>query len=360
MKFGIFDHLDRKDLPLARFYEERLKFVSAADRLGLASYHIAEHHCSPAGMAPRPSVFLSAVAQRTKRIRLGPMAYALANYDPLILAEEICMLDHLSNGRVDIGVGRGVSPWELMIFGINAPESKDIFRESMEVILKAFTQDVVDHRTDRFRYYDAPMEIKPLQAPYPPLWYPTSHPGSRDYAAAHGMHLVAGWAPNPRIKQILDLYREAWERHGNAPLRAITPYKEPYLGSVRHVVVAETDDDAIRIARESRDGWVRRLEELPETFGFSGVFLTNDFDAARKGGSVIAGTPDTVREEMARHIDETGVNYVLCQFAFGNIAHEAEMRSLKLFATEVMPHLATPEIVPLPAPARRARARARV
>jgi alkanesulfonate monooxygenase SsuD/methylene tetrahydromethanopterin reductase-like flavin-dependent oxidoreductase (luciferase family) len=90
------------------------------------------------------------------------------------------------------------------------------------------------------------------------------------------------------------------------------------------------------------------------------VFLTNDFDAARKGGSVIAGTPDTVREEMARHIEETGVNYVLCQFAFGNISHEAEMRSLKLFATEVMPHLATPEIVPLPAPARRARARAGV
>ena len=342
MKFGIFDHLDRKDMPLAQFYEERLKFVAAADKLGITSYHCAEHHCAPAGMAPQPGVWLSAVAQRTKKIRFGPMAYGLTFHEPLILAEEICMLDHLSGGRLDLGVGRGVSPWEAMLFNIRAPESKYIFHEAMQVLLKCFTSDVLNHKGDRFKYYDVPMEMRPLQKPYPPLWYPTSHPGSREYAAKHGMHLVAGWAPNARVKQILDLYSEAWEKNKSAPLRLLKPAEEPYLGSVRQVVVGETDAEANRLAKFARDGWIHQLEHLPQTYGFTGVFVQPEYEDARKGGSIISGTPEKVRDQMERHIAESGVNYVLVQLAFGNITHEEEMRSLRLFAEEVMPHFVKP------------------
>ena len=219
MKFGIFDHLDRRDQPLGQFYEERLQLVEAADELGITSYHTAEHHWNPVGMAPLPGIFLSSAAQRTKRIRLGPMGYALAFHNPLLLAEEICMLDHLSGGRLDLGVGRGISPWEMQIFGVTLPESRDLFRETFELMLQCLTSERVTHRGQCYQYYDVPMEIRPLQEPCPPLWYPSTSPIMRDYIARHGMHLVTGWAPSARVKQAVDHYREVWQQHKDDPLR---------------------------------------------------------------------------------------------------------------------------------------------
>src|ERR1700752_3015947 len=112
MDFGIFDHLDRSDLPLNEFYEARLKLIEAYDQADFYAYHVAEHHSTPIGMAPSPSVFLAAIAQRTQRLRFGPMVYALPLHHPLRLIEEICMVDQLSGGRLEIGFGRGSSPSE--------------------------------------------------------------------------------------------------------------------------------------------------------------------------------------------------------------------------------------------------------
>jgi alkanesulfonate monooxygenase SsuD/methylene tetrahydromethanopterin reductase-like flavin-dependent oxidoreductase (luciferase family) len=103
MEFGIFDHLDRYDIPLQQYYADRLKLVAQYDAAGFYSYHLAEHHATPLGMAPSPSVFLAAVAERTRRLRFGPLVYALPLYHPLRLIEEICMLDQMSGGRLDIG-----------------------------------------------------------------------------------------------------------------------------------------------------------------------------------------------------------------------------------------------------------------
>jgi Coenzyme F420-dependent N5,N10-methylene tetrahydromethanopterin reductase and related flavin-dependent oxidoreductases len=105
MQFGIFDHLDRNKSPLKDYYEARLQLIEMYDREGFYAYHVAEHHSTPLGMAPSPSVFLSAVAQRTKRLRFGPLVYALPLYHPIRLIEEICMLDQMSGGRLDIGFG---------------------------------------------------------------------------------------------------------------------------------------------------------------------------------------------------------------------------------------------------------------
>src|SRR3954469_17457218 len=103
MQFGIFDHLDRNSLPLAAFYEQRLKLIEAYERAGFRSYHIAEHHFTPLGMAPSPSVFLACIAQRTRRLRFGPLVLPLSVHHPLRVVEEICMLDHISGGRLDLG-----------------------------------------------------------------------------------------------------------------------------------------------------------------------------------------------------------------------------------------------------------------
>src|SRR5690349_24480224 len=134
MEFGIFDHLDRNDLPLNEFYEARLKLIEAYERAGIYAYHVAEHHSTPIGMAPSPSVFLSAIAQRTKTLRFGPMVYLLPLYHPIRLSEEIAMLDQLSHGRLDVGVGRGRSPIELMLYGTDFKASQAIFEEALSVI----------------------------------------------------------------------------------------------------------------------------------------------------------------------------------------------------------------------------------
>lgn len=101
MKIGVFDHMDRGLVPLDRLYEERLKRVEAYDRAGFHGYHVAEHPATPLGVAPSPGVWLAAVAQRTKRLRFGPLVYLLPLYRPIKLLEEIRMLDQISGGRPD-------------------------------------------------------------------------------------------------------------------------------------------------------------------------------------------------------------------------------------------------------------------
>src|SRR3974377_1634423 len=112
MEFGIFDHLDRYGNSLADYYEDRLRIVEVYDRAGFYAYHLAEDHWTPLGMEPSPSVFLAAVAQRTRRLRFGPLVWAMPLHHPLRLIEEICMLDQLSRGRLEIGFGRGSVPIE--------------------------------------------------------------------------------------------------------------------------------------------------------------------------------------------------------------------------------------------------------
>ena len=113
MKIGLFDHVEHGKRPLATLFDERLAFAKAADEAGIYCLHVAEHHATPLNMVPVPGVYLGAVARATKRMRLGPLVYLLPLYSPLRLIEEICILDHLSYGRMEVGVGRGVSPFEL-------------------------------------------------------------------------------------------------------------------------------------------------------------------------------------------------------------------------------------------------------
>ena len=130
MDLGIFDHLDRREVPLDEFYESRLRLLEKYDAAGFSAYHLAEHHATPLGLAPVPGIFLAAATQRTRRIRLGPCVYCLPLYDPLRLIEEVCMLDQLSRGRFDLGVGRGIVPYEMAYFNLHHLETEEIYREA--------------------------------------------------------------------------------------------------------------------------------------------------------------------------------------------------------------------------------------
>src|ERR1700681_584899 len=134
MKIGLFDHIEHGDRPLSTLFDERLRFAEAADAAGIYCLHVAEHHATPLNMVPVPGVYLGAVARATKRMRLGPLVYLLPLYSPLRLIEEICMLDHLSGGRLEVGVGRGVSPFELKYHKIEHEDSAQIFIESVNSV----------------------------------------------------------------------------------------------------------------------------------------------------------------------------------------------------------------------------------
>ena len=237
MDFGVFDHLDRQGVALADIYEDRLQIVEAYDRAGFYAYHLAEHHSTPLGMAPSPSVFLSAVAQRTERLRFGPLVWAMPLHHPLRLIEEICMLDHLSRGRLEIGFGRGSVPIELAYYGTNPDEAQETYAEAVELVLRGLTHEVLDFAGKRYCFRGVPMEMAPLQRPHPPIWYGVHMPDSAERAARRNLNVVS-LDPVPETRLCIDRYRMIWPQ--------VHPRTIPFpkLGLGRFIVVAPTDAEA--------------------------------------------------------------------------------------------------------------------
>jgi alkanesulfonate monooxygenase SsuD/methylene tetrahydromethanopterin reductase-like flavin-dependent oxidoreductase (luciferase family) len=332
MEFGIFDHLDRYDISLQQYYADRLKLVAQYDAAGFYSYHLAEHHATPLGMAPSPSVFLAAVAERTRRLRFGPLVYALPLYHPLRLIEEICMLDQMSGGRLDIGFGRGASPIELAIFGEDPAKAEATYVEALELVINGLTQRSLTFHGERFHFDNVPMLIEPLQKPHPPIWYGVHSPESAERAARQGLNTVSLDGP-AQAKITTERYREVWrERRGTAPL--------PKLGIGRFIVVGESDTEAMALARRAYPLWNASFTHLFRAHGRSPRHpRPSDFDGVIKAGQGIAGTPDTVSRYLRAQVEETGANYIVGQFAFGDLTLVECQRSISLFAEAVMPAL---------------------
>ena len=190
MKFGIFDHVDIGRESVEDLFRMRLDLVEAYERAGFYAYHVAEHHSTPLGVAASPSVLLAAVTQRTRTLRLGPLVYMLSLYHPLRALEEICMLDQMSGGRLELGVGRGINPFEIGYYGVDPKEAQDIYIEGLQVILKGMEVDKLTHEGKHFCYRDVPVILKPLQQPRPPIWYGVSRPEGTTFAAKSKWNMV--------------------------------------------------------------------------------------------------------------------------------------------------------------------------
>jgi len=340
MKIGVFDHLDKRAEPLGQFYEDRLAFTRSLDEAGFYSYHIAEHHATPLGMAPSPNVYLAAVARETKQLRFGPLVYLLPLYHPVRLIEEIAMIDNLSQGRLDMGVGRGISPYEVGSYDLDPVDTREMFAEGLDLLLKGLTSDRLDHQGKWYRVNDVPLELHPVQKPFPPLWYGAGNESGALVAARYGMHFVT-LGDDGRCKNLIARYREMWEEAKDDPHRATAP-AEPMIGVGRHLFLADTDAEAERLAAQAYKHWYDALAKLWRDHGanpVTGMMIENYADA-RRGGQCIIGTPETVRTELIAQIADVGYNYLVCQIAWGDLGHTREMRSLQLFVDEVMPAIA--------------------
>src|SRR5215470_17037393 len=282
MKFGIFEHMDDSGVPLGRQFESRLSLLEACDRYGFYAYHLAEHHGTPLGLAPSPGLFLAAVAQRTKRLRFGPLSYSLPLYHPIRLIEEICMLDQMSGGRFELGVGRGISPYELAHAGVNFLESAEMYEEALEVILAGLAGGPLTHRGRHCRYTNRPIELEPLQRPHPPLWQGVGSPQAAAGAARRGANIV-GTAPNATLKTLVDAYASSRaDRSGGSP---------PLLGAQRHVYVADTDAQARDEARGPYKVWYDSISYLWRKFGSAPIRFADSLDRALAIDAAIVGSP---------------------------------------------------------------------
>jgi alkanesulfonate monooxygenase SsuD/methylene tetrahydromethanopterin reductase-like flavin-dependent oxidoreductase (luciferase family) len=255
MKFGIFEHMDDSGTPVGRHFENRLSLIEAYDRYGFYAYHLAEHHGTPLGLAPSPGLFLAAVAQRTKRLRFGPLVYSLPLYHPIRLIEEICMLDQMSGGRFELGVGRGVSPIEVGFYGVNPADGPRQFPEALKVIKQGLTVDELTFSGEFYKFNKVPMVLKPVQRPYPPLWYGVLTPDAAYWAALESANIVTLLPPKP-ARAIIEKYRLEWRNFGRSDDEL------PLMGISRHMVLADTDAEAIRIAERAYRVWLKHMELL--------------------------------------------------------------------------------------------------
>jgi alkanesulfonate monooxygenase SsuD/methylene tetrahydromethanopterin reductase-like flavin-dependent oxidoreductase (luciferase family) len=174
LQFGIFDHIEPvPGLTLSQIYRERLLLLERYDAAGFYAYHLAEHH-TPAvhSLAPSQNVFLAAASQRTRQLRLAPCVYVLPLHHPLRLMEEICMLDQLSEGRLDIGVGRG-GVLEAYFWGSDADVERNYTRylEILDIVKNGLSREELTYNGELYTFDALPMRLHPLQQPCPPMWY---------------------------------------------------------------------------------------------------------------------------------------------------------------------------------------------
>ncbi len=329
MLFAVFDHNDSTGLPAARQLDQRLELVAAYERLGYYAYQLAEHHGTPLGIAT-PHLMLAAASRLTSSIRLGTLISILPIVPPMRMVEEAATLDQLTNGRLVLGVGRGVSPIEIGFHGVPEAEAQPRFDEAFEILRLGLSSDVVDFHGTYYDVDSAPVVTRPVQQPLIP-WYATRTPDKARWCARLGMPMMA-LVPSPQVRTLTDAYRAEWAALGRAEADL------PPLGVSRQIVLAETTEKAQEIAGRAFAPFAANLSYLWKKFDVAmppGVSSGN-FESAASGHRY-AGDPDGARAWVAEHAATAGINYFSLEFAFGDMTFAETLRSAELFATEVMP-----------------------
>ncbi len=334
MKFGVFDHMDDSGTPLSQQFEVRMKLAEAYELFGFYAYHLAEHHGTPLGLAPSPGLFMAALAQRTKRLRFGPLVYLLPLYHPLRLIEEICMLDHMSGGRLELGVGRGVSPIEVGFFGVDPVDGPRQFPEALRLIKQGLISELLNFEGEFYRFKDVPMVLSPLQKPHPPLWYGVATPEASVWAAREKANIVTR-AAAPAARAIADRFRAEWNALGQAQ------DPSPLIGLNRHIVLADDADEACHVIARAYRRWRRHMEILWVRHGHQfPLALPQEVGPLLAAGGAFAGTAAGARRYIAEQIETSGANYFICGIAFGDITLEEGTRTAELLGREVIPQFA--------------------
>ena len=200
MKLGLFDHMQKHDRPALSYvelYKNHLEVVECADQAGMDFYFVAEHHFDMGfSECPSPGSFLGAASQRTKRIRLGPLVYVLPLWNPIRVAEEVALLDNLTEGRLECGFGAGIGPFSFAAYNIPWEQKREMTLEALQIIRGIWTHESFTFEGRYFKCKDVDLSIPLVQKPHPPLWMPTRSKDSIEEAARQRHQhdpVGAGW-----------------------------------------------------------------------------------------------------------------------------------------------------------------------
>jgi alkanesulfonate monooxygenase SsuD/methylene tetrahydromethanopterin reductase-like flavin-dependent oxidoreductase (luciferase family) len=336
---GLFDWIDSDGVRDAgQLYRERLDLLADAEGQGFDIYHLAEHHGTPLGLAPSPSVFLAAAAMRTTRIRLCPLVYVLPLYQPTRLAEEIAMLDQLSGGRLEIGFGRGGNPYELLAYGIERTDAQRLYDQNFNAVMHALTSGLAGALpTD----VTTEIPVRVRQVPHPPVWYPSSNPESIPQLGKKGINTILGFSfRSPNVEETRRRRDEYFGGVGDIPPG--TPAggagaPTPRFGIMRNIYVGDSDAAARERALEAMEVFYRQFTAVWRRHGDDRFGAAQDFARAIDQGLVIAGSARTVRAQLTEMLRASGANHFAGAFAFGSLSYAEARSSLVRFGQQVAP-----------------------
>jgi alkanesulfonate monooxygenase SsuD/methylene tetrahydromethanopterin reductase-like flavin-dependent oxidoreductase (luciferase family) len=327
--------------PSARSSEEifarGVEIAQAAETLGFRNVWLAEHHFSTYGYLSRPVQLATYIAARTTRLRVGTAVIVVPLHHPLVIAEEIATLDLLAGGRADIGLGRGYQHYEFERFGLELSSSRARWEEAVDVLMLAFEGTPFTYEGKFFRIPETTVFPRPVQRPRPPIWITAQSPDSVEAAVRRGFNVLTGGfgVPLERMGEFRKLFD-----------RLVTEVKPPEplsVGVQRAVYVTDSEADARAAAEEAR--WNMRVT----------LSLRNHYERVERGRAVpvpapsepstddlldrylVIGTPDTVIRQIRRVQDVVGITHFNCSFWFGDLEQARVLRSMEMFAREVMP-----------------------
>ena len=318
-------------------YSRAVDIAQAAETLGFSNVWLAEHHFSTYGYLSRPAQLATFLAAKTTRLRVGTAVIVVPLHHPLVIAEEIATLDQLAGGRVDIGLGRGYQHYEFERLGLELDTARARWEESVDIILKAFTGEPFTYAGKLFQIPETTIFPQPLQKPHPPIWVTAQSPESVEATVRRGFNLLTGGFGVP-IERMAD-FRRQFDRL----ISELKPSRMPAVGVQRAVYVTENAADALAAAEEAR--WNMRVT----------LSLRNHYEKVERGRAVavpgpkepdtddlldrflVIGTPDTVIRQITRVKEMVGITHFNCSFWFGDLEHPRIMKSMQLFAKEVLP-----------------------
>jgi luciferase family oxidoreductase group 1 len=343
MNFGTFLLMQS---PSARssqeIYARAVDLAQAAETLGFHNVWLAEHHFSTYGYLSRPAQLATYLAGRTTRIRVGTAVIVVPLHHPLVVAEEIATLDLLSGGRLDVGLGRGYQHYEFERFGLELESGRARWEESIDIILRAFEGRPFSYDGKLFTIPETTVFPQPLQKPRPPIWITAQSPDSVENAVRRGFNVLTGGFGVP-IERMAE-FRRLFDR----TVAEVEPAERLKVGVQRAVYVTESAADARAAAEEAR--WNMRVT----------LSLRNHYERVEQGRAVpvpassepgvedlldrflVIGTPDTVIRQIQRIEREVGITHFNCSFWFGDLEQPRVLRSMELFAREVMPAFGGP------------------
>ena len=325
---------------------EQMELMVAAEDMGFDSVWPAEHHFSEYGIMGSPQVSLAAIAARTKRIRLGTGVVVLPFHNPVRVAEDFAFLDHISEGRVDFGVGRGYQPTEYKGFGLEMEQSDSrvMFDEAIRLVRQCWTEERVTFKGKYYNVEDLMVRPQPYQQPHPPIYMACLSPGTFELAGRYGFNVLmsAAFGLTPeRAKQGIANYRKAREEAGHDPAEGqIACLVMVYPGETMEQARSDFRDPVIWYYRTIAKyvapptGEVKTYEVYSKSRDFAQVV---EFDDLVDGPVMVCGDTDHCTEKLIGMAREYGFNELLCWTRIGGLDNRKVLSAMAMLASDILP-----------------------